>query len=171
MRGEVQLSFATDSLIAAGCLTLMFAALHDVAARTVPNWSSLALLGIGFVLRMIEGNWAASLSVGAVVFIVSVVCWLRGWLGGGDVKLLTAASVVVPPLMSVNLLLAVSLAGGALAVVYLLLSLVVNVPRRDRPQGKMRRILRAERYRISRKGPLPYASAIAAGAIFVLLNG
>jgi prepilin peptidase CpaA len=156
MRGEVQLSFATDSLIAAGCLTLMFAALHDVAARTVPNWSSLALLGIGFVLRMIEGNWAASLSVGAVVFIVSVVCWLRGWLGGGDVKLLTAASVVVPPLMSVNLLL---------------LSLVVNVPRRDRPQGKMRRILRAERYRISRKGPLPYASAIAAGAIFVLLNG
>ncbi len=162
---------ATGFLIVVGCFALVFAALHDFAARTVPNWVAAVVFIIGLMLRVMQGNWAASLGVGAVVFAVTVICWLRGWLGGGDVKLLTASCVMVPPLLSVNLVLAVSLFGGALAVAYLVLSLVINVPRRDRPHGKIRRIIRAEHYRISRKGPLPYASAIAAGAIFVLLNG
>ena len=39
------------------------------------------------------------------------------------------------------------------------------------PKAKLiPRILRAERWRIRRHGPLPYASAIAAGAVFTLFR-
>ena len=40
-----------------------------------------------------------------------------------------------------------------------------------RPPGMLRRIRRTELYRVRRRGPLPYASAIAAGTLFILFKG
>ena len=39
----------------------------------------------------------AALSAAGIVFGVALVCWLRGWMGGGDVKLLGACALLVPP--------------------------------------------------------------------------
>jgi hypothetical protein len=44
-------------------------------------------------------------------------------------------------------------------------------PRAGRPAGLLRRVWRTERYRMHRRGPLPYASAIAAAALLTLVGG
>jgi prepilin peptidase CpaA len=162
---------ARELAISVACILLVLAMVFDIAFRTIPNplCGALALLALG--LRFAAGDFAGALLAGFLVFAVAVFCWTRGWLGGGDVKLLSAAVLLVPPSQVMGLLLDVSVAGGALAAGYLLLSFVVSVPR-GRPPGQfVMRIARAERWRISRRHSLPYAFAIAAGAFFTLLNG
>lgn len=152
---------------------LCLAAAHDVLARTVPNWMPVVIATIGTIESALCGRLIASLLVGALVFILSGLCWKRGWLGGGDVKLLGAAAVALPPAAVAPFVAAVALAGGVLALVYLALGRIIPaaVLRRSvgRPVGLLRRAWRLERWRLSRGGPLPYAVAIAAGGLFVLL--
>ncbi len=160
-------------LLFAGVLLLVFAALHDIGFRTVPNRVSVALLLCGVVLRLTDGGshelfWG--LVCGAAVFLVTYACWRFGWMGGADVKLLTAASVFVPPAMVPTLLLMTSLAGGVIALVYIVGSRVVPRPQSQRPQGLVRRALRCEMRRLRRRGPLPYAAAIAAGGVFAIVT-
>jgi prepilin peptidase CpaA len=154
---------------------LIVAALHDLAFRTVPNWMPLVVAVAAALARAGQGDLAASAGVAAIVLAATAGCWQRGWLGGGDVKLMAASSMLVPPALAMTLLLNVALAGGALALVYLGLGLMVRRPRAlgsklARP-GLLRRIWRAECYRIHRRGPLPYASAIAAGSLLMLVRG
>jgi prepilin peptidase CpaA len=147
---------------------LVFAALQDVATRTVPNWVSIAILTCGVILQTIAGNLVVAASLGLAVFFLAALMWHRGWLGGADVKLLGAAAVVVAPAAVGQLLLAISLAGGVLAVFYLALSLCVHRPRPGSRKGFFRRLTKAEAWRIHKRAPLPYAVAIAAGGLFTL---
>lgn len=152
---------------------LCFAALHDVIARTVPDWMPLALAAIGIVERILDGRLIAGLLSGVLVFVLTGLCWRRGWLGGGDVKLLGAAAIVVPPAIVPPFAVAVALAGGVLSAVYLVVGRLL--PKRPGIGAMGRRITllsratRAEIWRLRRGGPLPYAVAIAAGGLFVLL--
>jgi prepilin peptidase CpaA len=152
---------------------LCMAAVHDVIARTVPNWMPVVLATIGVIESALGGRLIVSLLVGALVFILSGLCWKRGWLGGGDVKLLGAAAIAVPPMAVPPFVTAVALAGGVLSLVYLAVGRLIPaaVLRRSvgRPVGLLSRALRLERWRLSRGGPLPYAVAIAAGGLFVIL--
>jgi len=152
---------------------LCMAAVHDVLARTVPNWMPIVIAAIGAIESALGGRLIASLLVGAFVFILSGLCWKRGWLGGGDVKLLGAAAVAMPPMAVPPFVAAVALAGGVLGLAYLALGRLIPaaVLRRPvaRPIGLLPRAWRLERRRLSRGGPLPYAVAIAAGGLFVLL--
>jgi prepilin peptidase CpaA len=163
------------ALVVGGVL-LVAAALHDVAARTIPNWVSLCLCGLGVLLRCLDGKNAllAGLSLGLLVFAVATFCWKRGWMGGGDVKLLSAAAIFVPPLHVGDMLIAVTLAGGVVGLIYLLGRSLLprNVrPAGVRPRRLLARVLRVERRRLGRGGPLPYASAIAAGTLLVIFAG
>jgi len=152
-------------------LLLLAAALNDVALRTIPNGASIALVLTGTALRLQDGGIVAGLLLAAAVFGVAVVCWQRGWMGG-DVKLLAATALVVPPLQVGSLLMLTALSGGVLAVLYLILSRVVRVaPPGGRRRGPLARVLRAERWRICRGAPLPYGLAIAFGGITLLLTG
>ncbi len=160
-------------LILAGAVLLLFAAVHDIGFRTVPNRVSAALLVCGILLRLIDGGahelmWG--LLCGGSVFIVTYACWRFGWMGGADVKLLTAAAVFVPPIMVPTLLLATSIAGGLIAMVYVVGSLVAPRPGAERPSGLLRRALRCELRRLRRRGPLPYAAAIATGGVFAIVT-
>jgi len=160
------LAIALDCLAAA---LLIGAAAQDVAARVVGNGLSLALAGVGLALQALAGQALGALGAGAAVFAAAALCWRGGWLGGGDVKLLGAAALLVPPRLVPDLLLAVALAGGGLATVYLLLGRVLPKPAAGRPAKRLARILRVEQRRIRRHFSLPYASAIAAGALFTFL--
>jgi prepilin peptidase CpaA len=114
---------------------LVLASWHDIAARVLPNWSAAAIASSGLLLRVVDGSWMISLGAAFAVFALAAFCWRRGWLGGGDVKLLAACALLVPPGDVLDLVLATSLAGGVLGVVYLLLG-IANQPRRSRPAAR-----------------------------------
>ncbi len=162
---------ATALAVACGALLLLGAALHDVAARTVPNRLAAAVALDGLAMQAMQGALPAAAASAAAVFGFAALCWRHGWMGGGDVKLLAAAALLVAPAFVPMLLCATALAGGLLAVPYLIARRRLSAPDPIRPDGLLRRALRAERWRLRRGGPMPYAVAIASGALFVLHHG
>jgi prepilin peptidase CpaA len=161
-----------DVLTLAGLAVLVLAATHDFAVRTVPNSFAVVLLMVGIGLRLLTPgslHWGA-LAAG-VMFGLTFLFWRFGWMGGGDVKLLTAAAMFVPPPHVFLLVSGTALAGGVLALVYAVLSRVIRRPAgADRPHDLLRRIIRCEQWRMARRGPLPYAAAIAAGGVIATLH-
>jgi prepilin peptidase CpaA len=161
----------TEGLTVVAAGLLVYAALHDVAARTVPNWLPASLFVIGCCARLIDHSLLGGGLIAAVTFAVLFVIWLLGAMGGGDVKLWTATVLLIPPMLQPELafFLRVVVFGGILAVIYLALRPLVPKRQPARPAGLFLRVLRVETWRISRRGPLPYACAIAGGAIVTLL--
>ncbi len=155
---------------AAGMTLFGIAMFRDVMVRLVPNEVPLAIAALGAALRALDGNLLASLAASALVFLAAALCWRRGWLGGADVKLFGAGALLVPPTAAFGFVLSSCLAGGVLAVGYWLLGRVTAPPSIARPAGLLRRLIRVERRRLRRGGPLPYAVAIAAGACFTLIE-
>jgi prepilin peptidase CpaA len=165
-----------STVLFAAAMALLFAAAHDVAVRTVPNLVSLIVALFGLGLNALDGQLSAALIRGGLVFAVGWHCWRRGWLGGGDVKLLGAASLIVSPGHVPAFICAVALAGGILALVYVIANRIIAartpqslVHTQFPTPGIFGRALRIERWRIRRGGPLPYACAIAAGFVVVVL--
>jgi prepilin peptidase CpaA len=66
------------------------------------------------------------------------------------------------------MLLTTALRGGELALFYRAMSYLVTRPAAGPRRGFLARIAKAERWRLSRRGPLPYATAIAGGSIIAL---
>lgn len=168
------LSALLDAVPIAAAFLLAVAAMHDVALRIIPNAIPAALLGVGLLLRLINGGIVSGVALAAAVFVAAVFCWRRGWMGGGDVKLLAATVLVVPPFEVGSFLVLTAQVGGVLALFYLVLSRTVRLPpsgrRTVRARNVLLRILRAERWRICRGAPVPYGFAIAAGGIILLLK-
>jgi prepilin peptidase CpaA len=162
-------SLLSNSLVLASIVILLAAALHDVIARTVPNWMAATVALLGLATQILHGRPIAGLAAGLAVFVIAAFCWRRGWMGGGDVKLLGAAAIVVPPGDVANFIAAVALTGAALALVYLGARRVTAAPSAQRPTRLAARACRVERWRIRRGGPLPYACAIAVGFLFIIL--
>jgi prepilin peptidase CpaA len=154
--------------LSAAATALLFAAAHDVAVRTVPNLASSIVAVVGLGLNARDGRLAATLFNGGLVFTASLYCWRRGWIGGGDAKLLSAAAILVPPTAVPELILGTGVAGGVLAVLYLTLARLVPRGTIPRPAGFVRRVWRTESRRIRRGLALPYGCAIAAGALLTL---
>lgn len=158
-----------DTLTLAAASLLLLAACADVLTRLIPNAIPVALAVLGFGLRLIDGSWPLALLAGGIVFAIAFACWLRGWMGGGDVKLLGACALLVPPASVIPMVTLIAIAGGVLAFVYLAASRLVPrpapLPAAQRPRGFLGRALRAERWRLARGTALPYAVAIALGSL------
>lgn len=158
--------------ISAGAAVLLaVAAAQDIAFRIIPNTVCAGLVLVGLILRFDDGSIVRSVAFALLVFCCGILCWRRGMMGGGDAKLLGAAALVVPPQDIGSLLVLTALCGGALAVVYIVLSRVVQVAPARKTRFAPGRILRAERWRIRRGAPLPYGVAIACGGITLLMAG
>jgi prepilin peptidase CpaA len=151
---------------------LLFAAWRDIATRTIPDAVCLGLLGLGLVVRAMEGLDALGLSLLTAlgVFLFLLFLHRRGLMGGGDVKLIAALAVGLPPQGTWDLVVATALAGGVLALIYLCLRRLLRGGAPARGAGALRRLLAVEGWRIRRRGPLPYGVAIAAGGALVLLH-
>ncbi|MDB5383743.1 MAG: prepilin peptidase [Rhodospirillales bacterium] len=154
---------------------LSLAAWRDIATRTIPNGVCGAVAVLGLALRATEGWYALATSVAAatLMFLVLLVCHARGFLGGGDVKLLSALALGLSPVGSWNLVVATALAGGVLALAYLAMQRLharcMPLPVRA-AHNTLQRVLAVEAWRIRRRGPMPYGVAIAIGAAIVLLQ-
>lgn len=151
---------------------LLAAAWCDLATRTIPDGISVALAALGLLTRGAEGlvPVAASLLTAAGLFAALLPLVARGSFGGGDTKLISGLAAGLPPAATLDFLVLTVVAGGVLGVVYLLLRLLPQPsPLVPRPAAwPPRRVVALERRRFSRRGPLPYAVAIAAGGILTL---
>jgi prepilin peptidase CpaA len=147
---------------------LLAAAATDFAARVVSNRLCVALGLDGLAIQLPAHTLAVATLTTLAVFLPAMVCWRHGLMGGGDVKLLGAATLLVHPGAVPAMVLSISLAGGLLALAYWGLARVLPTPAKRRPAGLLRRILRIEHYRIRNGSALPYAIAIAVGTGRVL---
>jgi prepilin peptidase CpaA len=161
----ISLAFSMLPLICS--VIILAASLNDIATRTIPNGLAAALAITGIAMGAIDGYLIGSVLAAGGVFVVAAFCWRRGWMGGGDVKLLGAAALGMPSSSVLTFVLAVAVAGGVLSLFYMIARHLISCSASPRPNGLFARAVRVERWRIRRAGPLPYACAIAVGVLFV----
>lgn len=162
--GRCNLTFH-NALVGVATALLVGAAVQDVIARTVSDRSTALLASIGMVLRYRDGWLIITICISIFVFLAALACWSRGWLGGGDVKLVGAAMLLVPPPQQTTVLFIMAMTGGVLSVLFLITRQWMQVKPVPRPAAFMRRAVRIELWRLGRGGPIPYAVAIAVGAL------
>lgn len=162
---------AIDPCLAIAILLLLAAAASDVARRIVPNRVCVALGLDGLVMQISAHSLPLSMLTMLGVFVPAAICWRYRLMGGGDVKLLAAATLLVQPRAVPVLVLAVALAGGLFGLMYWTAGHLLRAPAVERPSDRLRRILRIERHRMYRGFSLPYAVAISCGTLYVFGRG
>ena len=152
-------------------LLLLYVATIDIATRLIRNEICLvlALLGIAsqFASQM---HFTESLVGTTILLLLLIVIYQRGWIGGGDVKLLVALTIGLPLVGVIQLLTVTALAGGALAVVHLMMRLLPYPRLAPAGSSFVRRVYAVERWRHLRHAPLPYGVAIACGGIWTVFS-
>jgi len=150
---------------------LLHVAAIDVATRLIHNEICLILALLGIVSQFAgPAHVAESLAGAAILFLLLLVVYERGWMGGGDVKLLVALAVGLPLAGVTQLLIVTALAGVVLAVVHLVMRSLPHARLAPAGSSLPRRIYAVERWRNLRRAPLPYGAAIACGGIWTLLS-
>jgi prepilin peptidase CpaA len=152
-------------------LLLLYVATIDVATRLIPNeiCVALALLGIAGQLAS-PMQIGQSLIVAVILFLLLLMIYARGWIGGGDVKLLVALAIGLPLTGVVQLLTITALAGGVLAMVHVMMRLLPSPRLAPAGSSLARRVYAIERWRHLRHAPLPYGVAIACGGIWTVFS-
>lgn len=150
--------------LVAGALALLFvAALWDLVRMEIPDWISLALLALAALHALFtdQPGLLPRLAALAVMVGLGLLLFARGWMGGGDVKLLMATAPLVgwPGLLAQ--LGGIAVAGGVLAVVMIALRPIVAA---RVPAERLPLVLRAG-------VALPYAVAILAGTAIWAVRG
>lgn len=160
------------AVAAVSLILLALAACRDIATRVIPDWvcATLALLGLAAGALSGPAEMLTSIGFALAVFLLLFVFHMRGMLGGGDVKLFAATALQFPPAGIWKLILATSLAGGALAAIHLILRNFPPMGHSAADSVALRRVWRIERWRIARRGSLPYGVAIACGGAWTILS-
>jgi prepilin peptidase CpaA len=140
------------ALLGALAIALLAAAFSDLRRRIIANWLNAAI-AIGAPLFWWASGlalWpdvALQLGIAAAAFALLAGLFALGAMGGGDVKLLTALALWVPPMLFVQLLIVMALVGGVITILF-----------------SAWHIARRRRERLA----IPYGLAIACGGLWVL---
>ena len=138
------------------------AAISDMWSRRIPNVIPL-LLAVAFPIALpvigLPQDWPFHLFGSGLVLALGVLLFNRGILGGGDVKLIAAATLWYGADRLPIFLFAVSIAGGALGLVAIIGKLARNAIPSLASRSSSSRSLRGME--------LPYGVAIALGGIIV----
>ena len=152
-------------------ILLLYVAMMDIATRLIRNEICLALALLGIARQMgTPMQVAESLIAAAILFLLLLVIYTRGWIGGGDVKLLVALAIGLPLMGVMQLLTITALAGGGLALVHLMMRLLPYPKLAPAGSSLVRRVYTIERWRNLRHAPLPYGVAIACGGIWTVFS-
>jgi prepilin peptidase CpaA len=153
-------------------LLLLYVATIDIATRSIRNEICLVLALLGIAGQIASPMQVVeSLIAATILFLLLIVIYQRGWMGGGDVKLLVALAMGLPLMGVIQLLTITALAGGVLAVVHLTMRLLPYPRLAPAGSSFVRRVYAIERWRHLRHAPLPYGVAIACGGIWTILEG
>lgn len=154
-------AIAVLALVTSG-LALAWSAVSDIRTYQIPNTASalIVLSYLVFALCVPSAPRLGALAVGLAVFAVSLFLFVRGSMGGGDVKLLAAVSVWSGPHLLAAFAVVTALVGALLA------GLILSPLRRIMPPAP--RDLTPGAGAAALRQPMPYGFAIAAGGLFVL---
>jgi prepilin peptidase CpaA len=139
-------------LLIALAIALLYASFTDIRSRTIGNKLNLAIAAAAPLYWWASGmalwpDMAWQLGFAVIIAAILIGIFALGLLGGGDIKLLGALALWLTPLMFLQLLVIMAVAGGALAVGFVLRRIVLK----PKTPGK-----------------LPYGVAITFGALWVL---
>lgn len=160
----LQLHFA--ALLAFAGLMLL-AAVEDLRRLIIPNAVTLSLCVLWPLYALATPalfTVLGSLLCAAIVFLAGALLFSRGFIGGGDVKMLAVAVLWAGPDKTVPLLLVTGVLGGVLALFLL-------IP----PGAHLATLARAKlgpgdaSLKSALATPVPYGIAIAAAALIVIV--
>lgn len=103
-------------------IALLVAAFTDIKRRQIDNWLTFGIAAAAPLFWWASGMalWpdvAWQFGVALASFVVLAGLFAIRAMGGGDVKLLTALALWIPPLWFLKLLVVMALVGGVLTVV------------------------------------------------------
>lgn len=167
---------AVVDALAAGVVVLLccLAAWQDVRSREIPDHFAATILVL-FVATAVPGLVAGTLPLltfvwavlaMVVTFLVGLGLFSIGWLGGGDVKLLTAVVLWILPSDMAGFLTLVVMAGGVVAMV--LVAALSLLRFRTWNQGIMNEYFTSLG---EDRAAVPYGLAIAVGVVGTWLCG
>ena len=145
---------------------IIAAAVIDLRSLTIPNKISLAIALIYPAHVIASGgsvDWVSGLLVGMAVLTGGFVLFTCKLIGGGDAKLLAAASLWAGPALISPLLLFTALGGGAIAI-------AMWLHHRYTRAATVGMILHSGTDPDFAKRDMAYGVAIAVGAIYVALT-
>ena len=154
------LAFWHQGVLALAAILLVTAALWDARRYRIPNFLSLALLALFpvYVLTSVPKLlWEQHVFIAAVVLVVGFFLSIKKYIGAGDIKLLSVASLWAGPDHVGLLLLITTIAGGLLAV--FTAGVTIYRHRKSGASGKA----------AVTKAPIPYGVAIAIGGLCILI--
>jgi len=142
---------------------MAFAGAMDMLTMTIPNRVSLLIVGAFLTAVPFAGltleQFAMHLATGVLVLAIGILLFIPGWIGGGDVKLLAAASLWLGFHDILQYIALVTMIGGLLAVLFLLFRGFV-------PEGSLRVPRWIMRLQAKETG-IPYGIAIAGAALWI----
>lgn len=154
-----------DGVLIIAAVTMLVAALSDIKKLIISNRLCLFLAAL-FPLYVItaphEVMWLHHVLIGAAVLVIGFAMFAMNFLGGGDVKMLAAASLWAGPKMIATLLVFTSFAGGLLALAFAAAALYRAYVLKVETRSETNEIIPWH------KTPVPYGVAIACGGVTAL---
>ncbi len=135
----------------------------DVRSYIIPNWLTGALVvtyPLAVLLSPVAVDWLMALAGMLAVFAVGYGFFAMKWMGGGDVKLITACALWVGFSNLLEFIFLFGIFGGVF-------SILVLVARKFSPFLKMQKLPRILRDR----EPIPYGVAIALAFLMLMRIG
>jgi prepilin peptidase CpaA len=116
------MTFTTFSMALAAVLAAMMlaAAISDIRTRTIANELNLAMAVLAIPYWFASGltlwpDMALQLGLAFATFVVFVGLFMVGGMGGGDVKMIGAVALWVPPSLLLPMLMVMAIGGGVLS--------------------------------------------------------
>jgi prepilin peptidase CpaA len=150
----------TELLLGLLAILLVIAAVIDVRTFTISNGLNLTVALLAPVYWWSVGlplwpDAAMQVAVALGVFVVLAATFYMGMMGGGDVKLAAALALWFKPFATLKFLVIMSIAGGLLTIIVLLIHKMRGKPPVDGDAP-------------AAKPEVPYGVAIAIGALWIL---
>jgi prepilin peptidase CpaA len=166
------------ALWAITALLLLVAVRTDFRARIIPNRVVALIAANGLLLGLLsrpELIWISLLASLMLLIGLGFIAHLD-LIGGGDAKLISAVTLLVPPESIASLLLAIALAGGIVSGAYLAVFYALPRARNKKKKmatrwfGRFPQWLQRERTRILKATSVPYSVAVLGGVSVVTVS-
>nr|WP_240630118.1 prepilin peptidase [Brenneria alni] len=162
-------------MIIAPLLVLFGLLIHaDLTRRCLPNrWILYYALLFPFYFFYQGTNWVQFIThclVGVIAFTLLLLPFMRGGVGGGDVKLGAVVMLWAGPLYAAPALIVIGLVGALLGVAGWLADKGMN-PQPAASPPRRGSIWQRMAYALSARRGVPYGVALVAGGMTVLVSG